>query len=33
MLLAYKGIISPKEWLYYNKKLIKNINKVKNILK
>ncbi len=33
MILASKGIIPPKEWLYYNNKLINNINNVKNILK
>ena len=33
MLLAWKGIIPPKEWLYYNNKPINKINNVKDILK
>jgi len=32
-LLSLNGILPPKEWLYYNNKPIKNINKIKNILK
>ena len=31
--LASNGILSPKEWLYYNNKPINKINNVKNILK
>jgi len=33
MILADKGIIPPKEWLYYDNKPIEGINKVKYILK
>ena len=32
-ILAYRGIIPSKEWLYYNNKPINNIDNVKNILK
>jgi len=33
MMLAYNGIIPPKEWLYHDNKPIDTIDNVKKILK